>query len=329
MVRSLRLFEICKSYGPVKALSCVSLEVPQGRFTCLLGPSGCGKTTLLRTIAGLEKPDSGRIFLGSREITGLSPSARGFGVVFQSYALFPNLTARENIAYGLDSRGLNPRKIQLRVLEMLDLVGLKGEADRYPSQLSGGQQQRVALARALVPAPDLLLLDEPLSALDAKVRMNLRRELRNLQERLGITTVMVTHDQEEALSIADEVVVMKDGQIMQKGSPLEIYDRPANPFVADFVGAINFLEEEGRVTAIRPEHVRVFPEGKPGFQAEVREIEFRGASCRLVLGSGKTRLVADVPASLLKEKGIGHGCPVRIDLPPEHCISFDSVPVGA
>jgi len=329
MVRSLRLFEICKSYGPVKALSSVSLEVPQGRFTCLLGPSGCGKTTLLRTIAGLEKPDSGQVFLGAREITRLPPSVRGFGIVFQSYALFPNLTARENIAYGLGSRGMNPGMARKRVDEMLDLVGLESEADRYPSQLSGGQQQRVALARALAPSPELLLLDEPLSALDAKVRLRLRRELRSLQERLGITTVMVTHDQEEALSIADEVVVMKDGVVMQKGTPMEIYDRPANPFVADFVGAVNFLEVAGGVTGIRPEHVRVFSPDEMGLPAVIREIEFRGASCRLLLGSGEKQLMADVPASLLKEREIGNGSSVRIFLPPEHCIPFETLPLGA
>ena len=329
MVRSLRLLEICKSYGPVKALSSVSIEVPQGRFTCLLGPSGCGKTTLLRTIAGLEKPDSGQVFLGSRDITFLPPSVRGFGIVFQSYALFPNLTARENIAYGLGYKGMNPGTARKRADEMLELVGLEEEADRYPSQLSGGQQQRVALARALAPSPELLLLDEPLSALDAKVRLRLRRELRILQERLGVTTVMVTHDQEEALSIADEVVVMKDGAVIQRGAPMEIYDRPANPFVADFVGAVNFLEAAGRITAIRPEHVRVFSADETGLPAEVREIEFRGATCRLLLGSGETQLVADVPSSLLKEKEIGHGSAVTIFLPPEHCLSFDSLPIGA
>ncbi|AZP12431.1 putative 2-aminoethylphosphonate ABC transporter ATP-binding protein [Undibacterium parvum] len=234
----LRISNISKHFGAFKALHDINLNIRKGEFVCLLGPSGCGKTTLLRIIAGLEVQDSGSLFMGSSEIGNLPPAKRNYGIVFQSYALFPNLTVAQNIGYAL--RQSRSHKTQ-RVNELLDLIDLNGIENRYPAELSGGQQQRVALARALATSPSLLLLDEPLSALDAKVRERLRQELRRLQQKLGVTTIMVTHDQDEAMSIADTVVVMSKGQIEQIGSPEQIYRDPASHFVADFVGRANWL----------------------------------------------------------------------------------------
>lgn len=234
----LRCQGISKRFGNNTVLDQVDLAVHKGEFVCLLGPSGCGKTTLLRIIAGLEQQASGQIFMAARDVSKLAPAARHYGIVFQSYALFPNLTVTDNIAYALrDTRAAK----QKRVDELLDLIGLQGIQQRYPSQLSGGQQQRVALARALATAPDLLLLDEPLSALDAQVRDHLQTELRRLQEKLGVTTIMVTHDQDEAAALADTIAVMQAGRIVQTGSPEQIYLQPANRFVADFVGRCNWF----------------------------------------------------------------------------------------
>ena len=236
--------QVSRRFGTFTALDGVSLDVAQGEFVCLLGPSGCGKTTLLRIIAGLEAQDGGQIVAGGRDISNLAPRERDYGIVFQSYALFPNLTVAQNVAYGLDTRNGNRARTQERVSEMLSLVGLGGSEAKYPSQLSGGQQQRVALARALAPAPSLLLLDEPMSALDAQVREHLRVELRRLQRKLNITTLMVTHDQDEAMAMADRIAVMSNGRIEQTGSPPEIYSRPATAFVAGFVGQANWLPLE-------------------------------------------------------------------------------------
>jgi len=228
---------IVKTYGRQRVLDDVSLALDGDEFVCLLGPSGCGKTTLLRILCGIEDADAGRIRLRGDDIAALPPATRRFGVVFQSYALFPNLTAEQNVGYGL--HGLPRAQRRQRCREMLALVGLADHATKYPAQLSGGQQQRVALARALAPQPQLLLLDEPLSALDAKVRATLRDELRRLQQRLRVPTVMVTHDQDEALAIADRVVLMHAGRVEQSGAPLALYRRPASRFVAGFVGRMN------------------------------------------------------------------------------------------
>ena len=217
------------------------MSVAQGELVCFLGPSGCGKTTLLRIIAGLETQNEGRIVQNGRDISQLPPAQRDYGIVFQSYALFPNLTVEDNVGYGLVNRRLARGGIRTRVAELLKLVGLPGSERKYPSQLSGGQQQRIALARALATSPGLLLLDEPLSALDALERVRLRGEIRSLQRKVGVTTIMVTHDQEEALSMADRVVVMNQGALEQVGTPREIYELPASPFVADFVGRVNVL----------------------------------------------------------------------------------------
>lgn len=232
---------IWKKFGEFVALKDISLSIQEGEFVCFLGPSGCGKTTLLRAIAGLDLQTNGRIVQGNADVSALPPSERDFGIVFQSYALFPNLTIAKNIAYGLENTGHTKSEISTRVAELLALVGLPDQGAKYPAQLSGGQQQRVALARAIATKPGLLLLDEPLSALDAKVRVHLRHEIKELQRKLGVTTVMVTHDQEEALSMADRIVVMNHGVVEQIGSPTEIYRDPATLFVADFIGEMNQL----------------------------------------------------------------------------------------
>jgi len=239
---ALRLEGIHKVFGNFVALQSIDLAIHPGELVCFLGPSGCGKTTLLRIIAGLETQTRGRVIQNGRDVSSAPPAARDYGIVFQSYALFPNLTIRANVAYGLVNRRKAKAEIDARVRELLTLVGLPDAGPKYPSQMSGGQQQRVALARALATSPSLLLLDEPLSALDAKERERLRGEIRQLQRRLRVTTVMVTHDQEEALSMSDRVIVMNQGTIEQVGTPLEAYERPATPFVADFLGKVNVLK---------------------------------------------------------------------------------------
>jgi len=300
---SLQLRDIHKTFGAFQALDGVSLDVSAGELVCLLGPSGCGKTTLLRCIAGLERQDGGGIFFGDRDVSTLPPQARDYGILFQSYALFPNLTVAQNIGYGL--AGNSRETLRARVAEMLELVGLKGSEQKYPGQLSGGQQQRVALARALAPAPKLLLLDEPMSALDARVREHLCGELRRLQKSLGITTVMVTHNQDEAMLMADRIAVINHGRVEQYATPQEIYRAPATPFVAEFVGQGNWLPyerdgEHARVGALnlrlhgvrpaergrlfcRPEAVVINPLMHEDnlFSAQMREITYLGNRCRL------------------------------------------------
>lgn len=238
----LNIENVVKQFGQFTALKNISLAIQKGEFVCFLGPSGCGKTTLLRAIAGLDLPTSGAIFQNGQETTFLPPEKRDFGIVFQSYALFPNLTVQENIAVGLKNQGMSTKEALETVEMWLETIGLPTSGEKFPNQLSGGQQQRVALARALALSPGLLLLDEPLSALDAKVRVHLRNEICKLQRKLGITTIMVTHDQDEALSMADRIVVMNHGVIEQVGTSQEIYQQPATRFVAEFVGSMNFIE---------------------------------------------------------------------------------------
>jgi iron(III) transport system ATP-binding protein len=235
----LKIRDLWKSFGVFVALRDISLDVVDGEFLCFLGPSGCGKTTLLRAIAGLDIQTSGSVFQAGKDVSNLPAAERDFGIVFQSYALFPNLTVKENIAFGLENAGKNKTETAERVADLLNLVDLLDQGDKYPAQLSGGQQQRIALARAIATSPGLLLLDEPLSALDAKVRVHLRHEMKELQRKLNVTTIMVTHDQEEALSMADRIVVMNHGVIEQVGTPTEIYTSPASLFVADFIGETN------------------------------------------------------------------------------------------
>lgn len=235
----LTLTNITKTFGTNTVVRDFDLNVAAGEFISFLGPSGCGKTTVLRMIAGFEKPSGGTILVGGEDVTALPASRRKIGMVFQAYALFPNMSVRDNVSFGLKIAGMRNRDIAVRVEEMLELIALGHLADRYPYQLSGGQQQRVALARALAPRPNLLLLDEPLSALDAQIRTSLRDDIRRIQRELGITTVFVTHDQEEALSVSDRVVVMHKGRADQIGTPSDIYNRPTTRFVADFVGKLN------------------------------------------------------------------------------------------
>ncbi len=247
---SITVENVSKSYGSFHAVDSVSLEVKTGSLVALLGPSGSGKSTLLRMIAGLEEPDSGEIWLADENVTYKSVQKRQIGFVFQHYALFKHLTVRENIAFPQEIRKLPKGKIQLRVEELLELVQLQGFGDRYPSQLSGGQRQRVALARSLAVQPKILLLDEPFGALDAKVRKELRMWLRKLHEEVHVTTVFVTHDQEEAMEVSDQIVVMNKGRVEQIGTPSEIYDQPATPFVMSFIGPVNIL----------PSHAGILPD---------------------------------------------------------------------
>jgi ABC-type Fe3+/spermidine/putrescine transport system ATPase subunit len=246
-----RLVNISKQLGPLRAVDDVSLDIPKGSMVTLLGPSGCGKSTTLRLLAGFYQPTSGEIYLGDERITHLPPNKRRMTMMFQEYALFPHLKVGENVGYGLRMRKTPADRAKARVMEMLDLIGLASSAEKYPHQLSGGQQQRVALARALAVDPEVLLLDEPLSNLDAKLRVRLREEIVRLQKVLGKTMVFVTHDQEEALSISDQIAVMKEGRIAQIGSPTDIYFHPNSRYVAEFVGLANFVEadaiEAGRV----------------------------------------------------------------------------------
>ena len=255
------LVGVTKRFGAAAAVDGIDLDVHPGEFLSLLGPSGCGKTTTLRLIAGFERPDEGEVRIGGQDVSRIPPYKRDVNTVFQSYALFPHLTVQENVAYGLKQRGLGRNERRGRAGEMLELVRLGGFGDRKSRQLSGGQQQRVALARALVMNPRVLLLDEPLGALDLKVRKELQIELKRIQEEVGITFVYVTHDQEEALAMSDRVVVMNVGRIEQVGEPREIYDRPATEWVAGFIGDTNFIRAFGRAFAIRPESVRVRRDG--------------------------------------------------------------------
>lgn len=333
-----------KRFGSFQALNDVSFQIGAGEFVCFLGPSGCGKTTLLRCIAGLETLSAGSVHQAGREITSLPPSSRDYGIVFQSYALFPNLSVSDNIAFGLVSQKRRPVEVAARVSELLDLVGLSGEESKYPGQLSGGQQQRVALARALAPSPGLLLLDEPLSALDAKVRGRLRREIKRLQRQVGITTIMVTHDQEEALTMADRILVMRDGRVEQIGTPDQIYDQPLSPFVADFIGTTNLLQAQvlgpsrvrcgaleldadtaglpagcAVVCAIRPEHVGVTLEAETGPLGTVAEVERLGGFVRVIVHADThpPEIALDLPEGDARLALLQPGRRVGLELPPQ------------
>ncbi|WP_299089362.1 putative 2-aminoethylphosphonate ABC transporter ATP-binding protein [uncultured Metabacillus sp.] len=330
----LEISHISKEFGSFKALDDINFTVKKNEFVCLLGPSGCGKTTLLRIIAGLETPSNGGIQLEGKDLTSLPPAKRDFGIVFQSYALFPNLTAYQNVEYGLKNRKIKKKERQERVKEALEMVDLLPIQNKYPAQLSGGQQQRVALARAIALSPKFLLLDEPLSALDAKVRDKLRYEIRSIQEKIGITTIMVTHDQEEALTMADKVVVMKNAKIMQVGSPQEIYNQPRHPFVADFIGSINMFKPEkqgpgiNKVIGIRPEHIQL--SHTEGVNARIENLEFRGSSYRLQLSVedcssslNKQIIKADVSASMIREYRLKKDVTVFIQFPEPYLLTYE------
>jgi len=318
-----RLEELTRRYGPVTALDDLSLTLTSGELVALLGPSGCGKTTALRLVAGLEEANGGRIVFGGEDVTSLPANKRDVGMVFQAYSLFPHMTALENVSFGLRLRRKSAAERRRRAGEMLELVGLSAFADRYAHQLSGGQQQRVALARALAIEPTVLLLDEPLSALDAKVRSRLRDEIRRVQLEVGITTLFVTHDQEEALAIADRVGVMQAGHLEQLGPPTEIYSRPATPFVAEFVGLTNRLTgsvkggmvdvrgarlplvqpdaPDGEAVAlVRPEAVSLEVDGDLGsgpLVGTVIAVAFLGATSRVTVDLGDVIVLAQMPTS--------------------------------
>ena len=285
MAAFLQVQNLVKTFGQTTVVKGVSFAFDKGEFISLLGPSGCGKTTILRMIAGFETPSSGSIEVDGKDITHLKPNQRQLGMVFQAYALFPNLNVGDNIGFGLKVAGMPRDERRARVTDMLRLIGLSGYEKRFPYEMSGGQQQRVALARAIAPRPRLLLLDEPLSALDAKIRVSLREEIRSIQRDLGITTVFVTHDQEEALSISDRIVVMNAGNIEQLGTPHDIYNRPATRFAATFVGHLNTLPAAtfGPERAIRPELISLAPRPDTDvtLTGTVSEIGFLGSVLRL------------------------------------------------
>jgi putative spermidine/putrescine transport system ATP-binding protein len=302
---AVRLEGITKRFGRTVAVDGLSLEVEPGEFVCLLGPSGCGKTTTMRIIAGFVEPDSGRVFINGEDVSRRHPNRRDIGMVYQSYALFPHMTVAENVAFGLRMRRISQDRMTTRVAGILDLVGLAGLGDRKPSQLSGGQQQRVALARAMVIEPTVLLLDEPLSNLDAKLRKRMQVELKTLQRTVGITTIHVTHDQEEALTLADRVVILNHGRVEQIGAPRDVYARPGNVFVADFLGKANFLpgeiatSEDGSRVVVRTEvgDLVAEPDGQPWpvgtpVEAFVRpeRIEMRGADAALTENTLSARI---------------------------------------
>jgi len=284
-----RLVAVRKAFGEVVAVDSIDLEIRRGEFFTMLGPSGSGKTTTLRLIAGFERPDAGRILLGGVDVAGKPPYARDVNTVFQDYALFPHMSVGENVEYGLKVKGVPKKERRRRVEEVLAMVRLAGFGKRKPSQLSGGQRQRVALARAIVNRPRVLLLDEPLGALDLKLRQEMQIELKRIQEEVGITFVYVTHDQEEALTMSDRIAVFSHGRVEQVGTPVEVYEHPATEFVAGFVGVSNLLERAGRRFTVRPEKIRLLDESEaaePGAgteTGEVREVIYIGSVTRYVV----------------------------------------------
>ena len=353
---------LVKRYGATRALDGISLAVAPGEFFTLLGPSGCGKTTTLRSVAGFVTPDAGLVAINGTVVTRVPPHRRQVGMVFQHYALFPHRTVAQNVGFGLRMQRVDRAEIGRRVAEALALVQLPGHGGRYPSQLSGGEQQRVALARALAPSPSLLLLDEPLSALDARVRLSLRHEMKALQRRLGITTIMVTHDQEEALTMADRIVVMNHGVVEQIGTPAGIYSEPSSLFVARFVGAMNLLPAvadarpgwarvgpltlrhrpvpatrpgEAITLGIRPEEVRVGTaarEAENRLSARVTSVQFQGAFTRLglqAIGDGGPALECDLAATALAEVEIVEGAELPVALPADALRVFVASTNGA
>jgi putative spermidine/putrescine transport system ATP-binding protein len=357
----LELRELRRSFGPVQALQGIQIELGEGEFLSLLGPSGCGKTTALRLVAGFDRPDGGAILVDGKDITHVAPNKRDMGMVFQAYSLFPNMTAAQNVEFGLKIRGRKRGDRRGRVDGLLELVGLGHAGNRYPHQLSGGMQQRVALARALAIEPRVLLLDEPLSALDAKVRVQLREEIRRIQLELGITTLYVTHDQEEALSISDHVAVMYGGRIEQMGPPAEMYSAPATPFVAEFIGTMNRLEgtvadgssgevEYGgqrlRVDAargrpvgervlvlVRPESVEVeaaagngsAPEG--AVAGDVLLHTFLGSVTRIKVSAGDGELIADLPTARAGALPVGSRVVARFPADTARLLSLGDEPL--
>jgi len=349
MSKQLVLEDVSKHYDTLIAVDKVNLTIEPGEFLCFLGPSGCGKTTILRMITGFEEVTSGKIYYDGKVINHVIPQKRDFGIVFQSYALFPNMTVRQNIAFGLKMRRMPQKRVDDRVQEIVRLIGLTGWEQHYPSQLSGGQQQRVALGRAIAIKPNVLLLDEPLSALDAKIRIRLRTVIKRLQEELGITMIYVTHDQEEALALADRVVIMRDGKFIQVGSPWEIYKAPKTSFIAEFVGTSNFItgkrvngkvrfgEQEFIVSrmnhisgdtvhlAIRPENIEYI--GKDDLlesltqsniiETRVEVVNFLGAVVRITFILGGEEMQFDMPEKAFEKINLKRRDTIRLYFPPE------------
>jgi len=318
--------DVVKRFDKQVALNHVSATIEKGELVCILGPSGCGKTTLLRIIAGLETADSGTVFINGDDATLWPPAKRNFGIVFQSYALFPNMTVWDNILFGLQQKkGLSTKAMHDKAGESLDLVDLLKHKDKYPRQLSGGMQQRTALARAIALSPSFLLLDEPLSALDAKVRQKLRIEIRAIQRRLGITTIMVTHDQEEALTMADRIMVMNHAAVEQIGTPREIYDRPATPFVANFIGTMNFYRSGGDTFAIRPENIEVTTDRSSAhdFMAQIRAVEFKGPLTR-IYGTlpDMSEACVDIPSDVASGMPLNENGALFLRMPQECLIKY-------
>jgi spermidine/putrescine ABC transporter ATP-binding subunit len=357
-VAAVRLEHVGKTFGDTPAVEDVSFEVYQGEFLTMLGPSGCGKTTLLRMIAGFVNPSAGRVFIKEEDVTRKPPHKRRTGMVFQSYALFPHMTVFENLAYGLTLRKLPRAEIASRIGECLALVRLTGYEKRYPRELSGGQQQRVALARAIIIQPDVLLLDEPLSNLDYKLRMAMRSEVRRIQRNTGITTMFVTHDQGEALTMSDRVVILSGGRVMQIGKPTDIYEKPANKFVADFIGEANFFEGKvvtctasevgvsvgslvlhaaltgekaprvghGASVSVRPEKIRMRQRserrengnGTNAYDATIEEYDYLGSVVRYYLRLGDA-LTVKVDEKNVSGVEYRRGEPVVVEIPPQDC----------
>lgn len=353
----LRIRGLSKRFGDFSALRDIHLDIDEGEFVCFLGPSGCGKTTLLRAIAGLDRQSEGTITQAGRDISHLPAAQRDYGIVFQSYALFPNLTIARNVAFGLEAIRKPRAEINGRVRELLELVGLSDQAEKYPAQLSGGQQQRVALARAMAASPGLLLLDEPLSALDAKVRIRLRHEIKELQRRLGVTTIMVTHDQEEALAMSDKIVVMNHGVIEQVGTPQQIYCDPRSLFVSNFIGEANqypaIARDDGTVAVgdlvfqcrqhgfgpgtqvtmvlrpddvvIRPPEGTQFTAGLNTLQARIASTEFLGSFWRIGLHSEQLRglpIVVDCSFETQRRWNLVEGRTIELTLPSDRLLVF-------
>ena len=318
------LQDVTKAWGDARAVDRVSFETAAGQFAVLLGPSGCGKSTTLRLIAGLEQVTSGRVLIGGKDVTALPPAARRISMVFQSYALFPHLSVAENILFGLKVRGVSAADQAARLKRVAGLLGLDKLLERKPSQISGGQQQRVALGRAIIAEASVCLMDEPLSNLDAQLRHEMRREIRGLQQELGITMVYVTHDQTEAMSMADQVVLMQEGRIVQNASPAELYARPASVFAARFIGtppmnvvSLPTLTGEGLLLGVRPEHVRL---AQDGHAARVESVEYLGADSIIACRLGTELVTARLPGQV----SLARGCEARLAWDPDAVHFFDA-----